>query len=394
MLKGLNKLRSRNLVNTLAKNTRKYTSDAATVYTVTVNDPSFRLPKDSTILSGIQPTGTFHLGNYFGAIKSWHDLNTLVGKSSSSDSSSLYFFVADLHSLTVPQDYAVLQKQRLEAFASIIACGIDPELSTIYYQSTIPEITSIQWVLSCFTGMGYLNRMTQWKSKANMKESATVNDDNALGKVKLGLFGYPVLMASDVLSMRATHVPVGQDQSQHLELTRDIAETFNKTVKQEYFGLPHTLLTPTKKILSLKNPLKKMSKSDKEPLSKVFITDSPADILKKFNKATTDSVEGILTYDPENRPGIANLIGILAAAKNESISQTSQDVANLSKRELKQLVAESVIKELDEPSRKYRELISDPEHLDKLSKIGTDKARARANETLKDVMKLVGMSSY
>lgn len=392
-MKGVRIATSR-LARTFQVGNRRYSLDAATVRTVSINDPSFEVPPGSTILSGIQPTGTFHLGNYFGAIKSWHDLNTLVSKSPSADSSSLYFFVADLHSLTVPQDYEVLQKQRLEAFASIIACGIDPELSTIYYQSTIPEITSIQWVFSCFTGMGYLNRMTQWKSKANLKNTATVNDDNALGKVKLGLFGYPVLMASDVLALRATHVPVGQDQSQHLELTRDIAETFNKTVKQDYFDLPHTLLTPTKKILSLKNPLKKMSKSDKEPLSKVFITDSHADIIKKFNKATTDSIDGPLTYDPETRPGIANLISILAAAKNKTIQQVSQDVSNLSKKELKQLVAESVIKELDEPARKYKDFIGNTAYLEKLSQIGTDKARYRANKTLKEVMRLVGMSSY
>lgn len=373
--------------------TRKYSTESSkTVHTVSITDPEFKLPHNSTILSGIQPTGTFHLGNYFGAIKSWHDLNTLV-KESQGDS-LLYFFVADLHSLTVPQDFELLRTQRLEAFASIIACGIDPELSTIYYQSTIPEITSIQWILSCFTGMGYLNRMTQWKSKANLKESAIVSDDNALGKVKLGLFGYPVLMASDVLSFRATHVPVGQDQSQHLELTREVAQSFNKTVGEKYFQNPHTMLTPTKKILSLKNPTKKMSKSDKEPLSKIFITDSPKEITKKFNKATTDSIEGKLTFDLENRPGVSNLISILAAAKNSSIEEVAKEVEDFSKKELKEATAVMVIKELEEPARRYQELISNPDYLEKLSKRGTDKARSVANETLKDVARLVGMGYY
>lgn len=355
-----------------------------TVQTISIYDKSFKLSDNSTILSGIQPTGTFHLGNYFGAIKSWHDLNNL--------SNNNFFFVADLHSLTVPQNYSNLMKQRIDAFASIIACGIDPNKSTIYYQSQIPEITSIQWILSCFTNMGYLNRMTQWKSKANLNDNSNI--DNSLGKVKLGLFSYPVLMASDVLSFKATHVPVGQDQSQHLELTREIAENFNKTVNSNYFNLPNTLLTPTKKILSLKNPLKKMSKSDKEPLSKVFITDSDSEIIKKFNKATTDSIDGKLYYDFDERPGISNLISILSACNNKSIDETVLEIQDLSKKDLKNLVAQEVIKELDEPSRKYKELISNPEYLSKLSNMGADKARSVANTTLKEVSKLVGMSSY
>lgn len=373
---------------------RSYTrvSSASTVQTVSVTDPFFRLPNQSTILSGIQPTGTFHLGNYFGAIKSWHNLNTLVANSS--NDASLFFFVADLHSLTVPQNYELLRQQRLEAFASIIACGVNPESSTLYYQSTIPEISSIQWVFSCITSMGYLNRMTQWKSKANLNESASVSDDSALGKVKLGLFTYPVLMSSDVLTFRATHVPVGQDQAQHLELTRETVHAFNKTVGQDYFKVPHTMLTPTKKVLSLKDPMKKMSKSDKEPLSKLFITDSPEEIRKKFNKATTDSVEGKLTFDERNRPGISNLISILAAATNSSIEETVKEVEHFTKKELKDRVAEEVIRELEEPARKFRELIANPELLERWSQRGTDKARSVANETLKDVMRLVGMGHY
>lgn len=367
-------------------------SSPATVHTVSVTDPSFKLPDNSTILSGIQPTGTFHLGNYFGAIKNWHDLNSLVAKSPGD--TSLFFFVADLHSLTVPQNYKVLRQQRIEAFASIIACGIDPELSTLYYQSTIPEVTSIQWVFSCVTSMGYLNRMTQWKSKANLSESASVSDSSDLGKVKLGLFTYPVLMASDVLTFRATHVPVGQDQSQHLELTRETAEAFNKTIGQKYFDVPHTILTPTKKVLSLKDPTKKMSKSDKEPLSKIFITDTPQEIRKKFNKATTDSIEGKLTFDWQNRPGISNLISVLSAANNSTIEETTREVEHFTKKELKDLVAERVIQELDEPARKFKELIANPEYLEKLSQRGTDKARNVANKTLKDVMQLVGMGHY
>lgn len=363
-----------------------------TVQTISVLDPNFKLANNSTIVSGIQPTGTFHLGNYFGAIKSWHDLNTKVNKDPETKT-SLSFFVADLHSLTVPQDYQLLHKQRIEAFASIIACGNDPDTSTIFYQSTIPEIAQLNWILTCFTGMGYLNRMTQWKSKANLKDTANVSDSDALGKVKLGLFGYPVLMASDVLTLKATHVPVGEDQSQHLELTRDIAESFNRSVGGPYFELPKTILTPTKKILNLKNPEKKMSKSDKDPLSKILITESAEDIRKKFRKATTDSIEGKLTFNPVERPGIANLINILAAANDETVEKTTAFVQDLTKKELKDLVADSVIRELDEPSRKYHELMANTDYLRKLSDNGTERARAVADKTLREVMKLVGLTS-
>lgn len=387
--KGLSSLRHSASVRRCFSN-----SSSPTVQTISITDPSFKLPENSTILSGIQPTGTFHLGNYFGAIKTWHDLNIAVENTAVGSQTPLFFFVADLHSLTVPQDYASLEKQRKEAFASIIACGINPESSTIFYQSMIPEIASIQWILTCFTSMGYLNRMTQWKSKANLNDNANVSDNNVLGKVKLGLFGYPVLMASDVLTFGATHVPVGQDQSQHLELTREIAQSFNKSIGQPYFKLPNTILTPTKKILSLKNPTKKMSKSDKEPMSNIYITDTPEQIMKKFNKATTDSIEGKLEYDMINRPGISNLISILAAVNNQSIGKTVTDIESLTKKELKQLVAEKVIAEFDEPARKYKELMSNPEYLFKLSERGADKARSIANQTLKDVSKLVGMGNY
>jgi len=356
----------------------------STVQTVTLSE-AFKLPSNSNIVSGIQPTGTFHLGNYFGAIKSWQTISHIKD-------ANKFFFVADLHSLTVSQNYTNLNAQRTDAFASIISCGINPQDSTIYHQSSVPEITTIQWILSCFTNMGYLNRMTQWKSKANLKETSNIS--SSLGSIKLGLFSYPVLMSSDILTFRANYVPVGQDQAQHLELTREIAQSFNKGVGTEFFQLPNTLLTPTKKILSLKNPSKKMSKSDPEPLSKIFINDSKEEIIKKLNKATTDSIEGKLYYDMETRPAVSNLIGILASCLNKSVEETVKDVENLSKKEFKMLVAENLIVELEEPKRKYHELISDPDYLNRLSARGTENAREVANKTLKEITKVVGMSSY
>lgn len=342
----------------------------------TINPKTAAIPANSRIFSGIQPTGQFHLGNYFGAIRNWRDLQDTTD-------SELYFFTADLHSLTVPQDYKHLNEQRIEAFASILACGIDPNRAIVYHQSQIPEITKLTWILSCFTSMGMLNRMTQWKSKASLKDSSD------LGKVKLGLFSYPVLMAADILSVNSTHVPVGLDQSQHLELTREIAQAFNKAVSNDYFNLPKTLLTETKKIVSLKDPLKKMSKSDKDPLSKVFITDSSEEINLKFKKAVTDSIDGPLSI--ENRPAIGNLITILAACENKSIDQTLLECKYLSKGQLKEKVSNAVIEELKEPRRYYLELMGDPIKLEKLANEGSEKARERIDKTCKEVSKLVGM---
>lgn len=348
----------------------------STVQTISPKLASAGFTKDCTIFSGIQPTGQFHLGNYFGAIRNWRDLQQ-------SSDANLYFFTADLHSLTVPQDYKLLKDQRTEAFASILACGIDPNRAIVYHQSQIPEIAKLTWILSCFTSMGMLNRMTQWKSKANFKDS------NDLGKVKLGLFAYPVLMSADILSVNATHVPVGLDQSQHLELTREIASSFNKAVDFNYFNSPTTLLTETKKILSLKDPLKKMSKSDKDSLSKVFITDSVEEIQLKFKKAVTDSIDGPLTI--ENRPAISNLITILAACEDRSIDETLADCRDISKGELKERVSNAVLNELDEPRRRYLDLMSDPVKLEKIANEGADRARMQIDKTCMEVSKLVGM---
>lgn len=345
----------------------------ATVHTI---NPTAPIPPGSTIFSGIQPTGQFHLGNYFGAVRNWRDLQQ-------SRDCALYFFTADLHSLTVPQNYQHLNDQRIQAYASILACGIDPERAIVYHQSQVPEIAKLTWILSCFTSMGMLNRMTQWKSKASLKQ------ESDLGKVKLGLFSYPVLMAADILSVNATHVPVGLDQSQHLELTREIAQAFNRAVGTDFFNLPNTLLTQTKKIVSLKDPLKKMSKSDRDPLSKVFITDSEADIRLKFKKAVTDSIDGPLTI--ENRPAIANLITILAACRGATVEETARDCAPLSKGDLKAAVADAVVAELSEPRRLYLDLMADPTRLERIAAQGAAKARAQVDATCKQVSMLVGM---
>lgn len=353
-------------------------------------DPNFEIPDRSVIFSGIQPTGAFHLGNYFGAVRNWRDFQTRISRDSID--SQLLFFVADLHSLTMPQDYSQLAKHRIEAYASLLACGIDPEKATVFFQSEVPEIPKLQWILSCICGMGQLNRMTQWKSKANLRSDANIAEE--LGKVKLGLFIYPVLMAADILTFNATHVPVGRDQSQHLELARDLVDTFNRTTHSQFLRAPTTMLAPTMKVLSLKNPSKKMSKSDSDEMSKVFIIEDAKSIRQKFNKALTDSVEGKLTYDPVNRPAVSNLIAILAAAEGRSIPDVTKDVEDFNKKELKDAVSDAVIKELAEPAARYRELIKDPVGLDKISRRGSEKARELASKNLREISKITGMGYW
>ncbi|KAH3669085.1 hypothetical protein OGAPHI_001681 [Ogataea philodendri] len=356
----------------------------STVSVEYVNSPSFQLPPKSRLVSGIQPTGAFHLGNHLGATKTWHTISEKLDSSS-----SMILFVADLHSLTVPQDYARLKTQRFEALASVLACGIDPEKVTVYHQSAVPEHTQLQWILSCFSGMGYLNRMTQWKAKSDLKTDVQIQDQ--LGAVRLGLFTYPVLMAADVLLFNSTHVPVGQDQVQHLEFTRDLAAVFNKQTKSNFFTLPRTLMAPTNKILNLRDPAKKMSKSDPDPLTKILITEDANSIRTKIMKATTDSIEGPLTFDPELRPGVSNLITIYSSSIGKTIDEVLPEIQNLDKRSLKELVADVVVKELAEPTRRYNELIKDQDYLYKLAAQGAEKVRPLANNNLKQIYKIVGM---
>ena len=364
------------------------TDEIVSVETVpSIMDKKFEIPEKSVIFSGIQPTGAFHLGNYFGAVRNWRDFQNRIERDNID--SKLLFFVADLHSLTVSQDFNTLYRKRIEAYASLLACGLDPHKATIFFQSEIPEIPKLQWILSCICGMGQLNRMTQWKSKANLRKDANIAEE--LGKVKLGLFTYPVLMAADILTFNATHVPVGKDQSQHLELTRDLVDVFNRQTKSDFMHSPMTLLAPTMKVLSLKNPEKKMSKSDSDEMSKVFITEDAKSIRKKFNKALTDSIEGKITYDPVKRPAVSNLIAILAAAESKPIKTVAKEVQDFTKKELKDAVSEAVIKELKEPAERYNQLMKDPVGLDKLSRLGSEKARSLASKNLKVISHLTGM---
>ena len=251
------------------------------------------------LLSAAQPTGHLHLGNYLGAIRQWVALQYEAEES--------LFCVVDLHALTVPQDPQALRQSTRDTVAAYIACGIDPKHSIIFHQSAIAEHSELAWLLSTLTPLGWLNRMTQFKEKAGKHKE----------KSNLGLYSYPVLMAGDILLYKATHVPVGEDQKQHLELTRDIAGLFNRQFS-ETFPLPEPMiLGEATRVMSLRDGTKKMSKSDASDNARIHLTDAPDVIMKKLQKAKTDSEEGI-NYDQENRPELANLIQLISAFTGET----------------------------------------------------------------------------
>ncbi|AHY75246.1 ADI_G0012240.mRNA.1.CDS.1 [Saccharomyces cerevisiae] len=348
------------------------------------------LHSNATVFSMIQPTGCFHLGNYLGATRVWTDLCELK-----QPGQELIFGVADLHAITVPKpDGEMFRKFRHEAVASILAVGVDPEKASVIYQSAIPQHSELHWLLSTLASMGLLNRMTQWKSKSNIKQSTNgdylVNDSD-VGKVRLGLFSYPVLQAADILLYKSTHVPVGDDQSQHLELTRHLAEKFNKMYKKNFFPKPVTMLAQTKKVLSLSTPEKKMSKSDPNHDSVIFLNDEPKAIQKKIRKALTDSISDRFYYDPVERPGVSNLINIVSGIQRKSIEDVVEDVSRFNNyRDFKDYVSEVIIEELKGPRTEFEKYINEPTYLHSVVESGMRKAREKAAKNLADIHKIMG----
>lgn len=351
-----------------------------TDYKLNAND----VPNKSVIFSMVQPTGKFHLGNYLGSVRVWKDLCDLK-----QPETKLLFGAADLHAITVPiPDGARLREQRVEAVASILSVGVDPLKAELFYQSQVHQHAELHWILSTLAPMGLLNRMTQWKSKSNLNN---VNDEESLGKVKLGLFSYPVLQAADILLYRSTHVPVGEDQAQHLELTRTLAQTFNKTFGKNVFPLPSTLLAPTKRILSLANPSSKMSKSDKNQNATIYLNDDADTIIKKIRKAVTDSISDKFYYDPAERPGVSNLINVVSGVRRLPVSEIESDIANIrSHSDFKNYVSEVLVEELKEPRERFNLYMSDPAHLENITKKGAHNASELAEANLKTIKNLMG----
>jgi tryptophanyl-tRNA synthetase (EC 6.1.1.2) len=325
------------------------------------------------ILSGVQPTNKLTIGNYLGAIRNWvtlqHDMQSL-------------FCVVDLHAITVPQDPKELRQATLTAAAAYIACGIDPKTSPIFVQSHVPEHTELAWILGCMTPMGWLSRMTQFKDKAGK------NRDQA----GLGLFAYPTLMAADILLYKSTHVPVGDDQKQHLEMTRDLAGSFNHTYKADFFPLPEPLiLGEAKRIMSLRDGTKKMSKSDPSEMARIHLTDSADDIALKIRKAKTDPdalPDNVTAL--EQRPEAKNLVTIYAALMQLSTAKALEALAGKQFAEFKQLLADLIIATVSPIREQISLLLQDAPALEALLKSGAEQARSIAAPTLKDVKDLVG----
>ncbi|CCH43813.1 Tryptophanyl-tRNA synthetase [Wickerhamomyces ciferrii] len=346
----------------------------STVKTTSYDPRKQEIPEHSTLFSMIQPTGMFHLGNYLGAVRAWKDLTDYAP-----DSTKLIFGTADLHAITIPKPAKDIRKFRSEAIASILASGVNHERAIIYHQSALPEHAELNWILSTLAGTGYLNRMTQWKSKSE-----------GLDNSSLGLFAYPVLQAADILLFKSTHVPVGDDQVQHLELCRTLAESFNKQFGKT-FKLPTTLLAPTKKILSLRDPLKKMSKSDKDQNATIYINETSDEIAKKIKKAVTDSTSTHFNYDPENRPGVSNLINIISGIQRKSIQEVESDISDFKDHKtFKDYVCYVINEEINEPRRKFEELVQNSNYLNKIVQEGNEKARAIASVNIKEFKQKVG----
>ncbi|BCR89078.1 tryptophan--tRNA ligase MSW1 [Aspergillus chevalieri] len=342
------------------------------------------LATHKTIFSGIQPTGIPHLGNYLGALREWVQL-----QNGATEGTKLLFSVVDLHALTVPQDAPRLRNWRKEMFATLLAVGLDPARSAIFYQSDVPAHTELFWILSTVASMGYLSRMTQWKSKLQLPENTNLEDSAARSKLRLGLFSYPVLQAADILVHRATHVPVGEDQRQHLEFSRNTANSFNH-LYGSIFPLPEALISPAKRVMSFKEPTLKMSKSHPDERSRILLSDTPEEIHKKIKGALTDS-EPQLNYDPDNRPGVSNLIEILGHFEGKSRDEVVSEFQHSSLRALKEHVANRVAIDLLPIREKYFAFMENKTYLEDVANQGSQAARSNAEATMTQVKEALGL---
>ena len=325
------------------------------------------------IFSGVQPTGSLHLGNYLGAIRNWARLQ---------DEFEAIYCVVDLHAVTAPYDPKELSRATREVTAGLIASGIDPARSIIFNQSMVPEHAELSWLFSCVARLGWLNRMTQFKEKAGKnREQASV-----------GLYAYPVLMAADILAYKATHVPVGEDQKQHLELTRDIAQSFNSTYRVDYFPLPEPqIFGSATRVMSLRDGTKKMSKSDESDYSRINMTDGADEIEQKIRKARTDpdplpeSVEGLA-----ERPEALNLVSIYAALEDVEIDQVIQEYQGQGFSTFKKALADLAVARLDPVSSEMKRLTAEPGEIDQILADGADRAAQLSRPIVAEVREIMG----
>ena len=328
--------------------------------------------KRKILFSGVQPSGNLTLGNYIGALRNFKLLE---------DQYDCLYSIVDLHAITVRQDPTELRKRCLQLMSLFLALGLDPEKSLIYFQSHVSQHCELAWILNCFTYMGELQRMTQFKDKA-AKHADNIN---------AGLFDYPVLMAADILLYQADMVPVGQDQKQHLELTRDIAIRFNK-IYGDTFTVPEGYIPKVGgRVMSLQDPTRKMSKSDPEDTF-VAVLDDPNVIRKKLRRAVTDSDNSVF-YDPENKPGVSNLMGILSALTGDSMEAISAQYDGKGYGVFKDAVADAVIAELEPIQQRYQKILGDKAYLGEVMTRSAERASKMAMRTMSKVHRKVGLAA-
>lgn len=324
------------------------------------------------VLSGCQPSGQLTIGNYMGALRQWVSMQ---------DSHNCHFMLVDLHAITVRQEPQALRNATLDGLALYMACGLDPERSTLFLQSHVPEHSQLAWILNCYTQMGELNRMTQYKDKSQKQES----------NMNAGLFTYPVLMAADILLYNAHEVPVGNDQKQHLELARDVATRFNN-IYGDVFKVPEPFIPQHgARIMSLQDPTKKMSKSDDNANNYIGLLEEPKKIAKKIKRAVTDSDElARIYFNPEQKPGVSNLLTLLSGATGRSIDELVPEYEGKMYGHLKGDVADAVVAFLEPMQQRFHEIRSDEAMMNAVLAKGASKAREVAADTVRRVYDSVG----
>ena len=323
------------------------------------------------IFSGIQPSGNLHLGNYLGAIRNWVRLQ--------GDYEAIYC-VVDQHAITSLKDPKLLRERTIEVAASFVAAGLDVDKTTIFAQSHVPAHAQLGWIFNCLTPLGWLNRMTQFKDKAGKKKD----------QASAGLYTYPALMAADILLYRGTHVPVGEDQKQHVELTRDIAGAFNRQYETEFFQLPEPVIQDeAARIMSLRDGTKKMSSSDPSDQARINLTDDADTIAQKIKRAKSDSEMG-LAYDPENRPEASNLLQIYAALAEEPRAKIEAEFAETSFADFKGKLSDLAVAKLEPMTREMRRLMEDKGEIQAILRQGAEKAGAIAEDNIAKIYDIVG----
>ena len=329
---------------------------------------------NNLVFSGVQPTGNLHLGNYLGAIKNWIELQS---------SNNCIFCIVDLHALTTSDSRTQILQNTREVAAAYIASGINPKNTIIFVQSNVTGHSELAWILSCHTPIGWLNRMTQFKDKAGKNKE----------RAPLGLYSYPVLMAADILLYKSTHVPVGDDQKQHLELSRDIAQAFNRYYQNDFFPIPEPIITGNAtRVMSLRDGLKKMSKSDPSDQSRINLSDNSVEMEKKIQKAKTDShpfpenFEGL-----DGRPEIKNLINIFSALNNESVDKIISNYVDKDFKIFKKDLSDLLVEKISLISSEMKKLLKNEDYLDSILKDGNLRANEMANENLTKLKNIIGL---